>query len=175
MSVLRFEAEGASSLGNARTADPLITIVMSSAIAATPQRVWRAITDPEEILAWDEHRLSAVDPMGGYPKAGEMVRWRYQLGSVPIVMRDQPLDVAPGRKLHSKVTVGPVVYDQTFTLAVEQHEGDEVMTLLGMKLIASNSAAVIGAVIDRFEVRRMTTDRVDATLRAITKYCEGDA
>ena len=148
---------------------------MSSAIAAAPQRVWRAITDPEAILAWDEHRLSAVDSTDGYPKANELVRWRYQLGSVPIVMRDRPLDIAPGRKLHSKVTIGPIVYDQTFTLAVEAHEGDETMTILGMKLIASNSAAVIGAVIDRFEVRRMTTDRVDTTLRAITKYCEGDA
>lgn len=155
--------------------EPLITIVMSCTIAATPRRVWRALTDPEEILAWDEQRLSAVDPTDAYPKAGEALRWRYRVGSVPIVMRDQPLEVAPGRKLHSKISVGPIVYDQTFTLGVEQDEGRGAMTLLGMKLIASNSASVIDAVIDRFEVRRITTDRVDATLRAITRYCEGDA
>lgn len=148
---------------------------MSSAIAATPQRVWRALTDPNEILAWDEHRLSAVDPVDAYPKAGETVRWRYQQGSVPIVMRDQTLEVAPGRKLQSKIHVGSLVFDQTFTLASEQDEGSEVTTMLGMRVVASNSAAVLGAVIDRFEVRRLTADLVDASLRAISKHCEGDA
>ncbi len=173
--MLRFEVEDASSLHHARTADPLITIVMSSAVAAPPQRVWRALTVPAELLAWDEHRLSAVDPIDAYPKAGETVRWRYRVGSVPIVMHDHPLEVVPGRKLHSKVTLGSLVFDQTFTLAVEQDEGNGVTTLLGMKVAASNSAAVVGTVIDRFEVRRMTTDHVDTILRAITKHCEGDA
>ncbi|MDP6980780.1 MAG: SRPBCC domain-containing protein [Myxococcota bacterium] len=175
MSVLRFEVEDASSLHHARTTGPLITIVMSSAVAAPPQRLWRALTVPEELLAWDEHRLSAVDPTDAYPKEGETVRWRYRLGSVPIVMRDKPLDVVPGRKLRSKVALGSLVFDQTFTLAVEQNQGDDVTTLLGMKVAASNSAAVMGTVIDRFEVRRMTADHVDSTLRAITKHCEGDA
>lgn len=154
----------------------LITIVMSSAIAADPQRVWRALTIPDECIAWDEHLLSAVDPMSDYPSPGETVRWRYQMGSIPIVTKDHPIDVVPGRKLHSKVTLGPLHLDQTFTLALEHdstNETDTSKTLLGMKVVTSSSAVVMGAVIDRFEIRRMTVDRVDATLRAVTKWCEG--
>ena len=99
------------------------------------------------------------------------------MGSVPIVMREQPIEVVAGRKLHSKVTLGSLHFDQTFTLNLEHdpaNVGDGTKTLLGMKVVASNSAPVLGAVIDRFEVRRLTVDRVDATLRAITKWCESD-
>ncbi len=151
---------------------------MSSAIAAHPQRVWRALTNASECLAWDENRLSALDATDNYPVVGETVRWRYRLGSIPIVMRDQPVDVVPGSKLRSKVTLGPLRFDQVFSLALEHDPADEaegVKTLLGMKVAASNSAPVLGAVVDRFEVRRITIDHVDGTLRAITKWCEGES
>ncbi len=150
---------------------------MSAAIAAEPPRVWRALTDPSECVAWDENRLSALDSTDGYPDPGETMRWRYRMGSVPIVMREQPIEVVAGRKLHTKVTLGSLHFDQTFTLNLEHDPAsvdDVAKTLLGMKVVASNSAPVLGAVIDRFEVRRLTIDRVDATLRAITKWCESD-
>jgi carbon monoxide dehydrogenase subunit G len=156
----------------------LITIVMSSAISAPPQRVWRALTDPAECIAWDENRLSALDSMDAYPKPGETMRWRYRMGSIPIVMKERPIEVLIGRKFHSKVSLGTIRFDQTFTLALEHDpaEGEGgAKTLLGMKVVASNSAPVLGAVVDRFEVRRITVDRVDATLRAITKWCENNA
>ena len=169
-----FNAEDASSKCDYRTTVSLITIVMSAAIAAEPQRVWRALTDPSECIAWDENRLSALDSTDaagdGYPEPGEAVRWHYRLGSVPIVMREQPIEVVVGRKLHSKVTLGSLHFDQTFTLNLEHDpatDTDGVKTLLGMKAVASNSAPVLGAVIDRFEVRRITVDRVDATLRGV--------
>jgi len=151
---------------------------MSAAIAALPQRVWRALTDPSECIAWDENRLTVLDSgPGGYPEPGQTMRWHYRLGSVPIVMREEPIEVVPGRKLHSKVTLGSLHFDQTFTLNLEHdpaNEADGVKTLLGMKVVASNSAPVLGAVVDRCEIRRITVDRVDATLRAITKWCENN-
>ena len=149
---------------------------MSAAIAAEPQRVWRALTDPSECISWDENRISALDATKSYPVPEETFRWHYRMGSVPIVMREQPLEVVTGRKLHSKVTLGSLHFDQTFTLNIEQDpdsENEGAKTLLGMKVVASNSAPILGAMIDRFEVRRLTVDRVDATLRAITKWCEG--
>ncbi len=162
-----------------RTTVSLITIVMSSAIAVHPRRVWRALTDTSECIAWDENRLSALDATDVYPVVGETMRWRYRLGSVPIVMRDQPIDVVPGIKIQSKVTLGSLRFNQTFSLALEHastdtssDENEGVKTLLGMKVIASNSTPVLGAVIDRFEVRRITIDHVDGTLRAITQWCE---
>lgn len=151
---------------------------MSSAVAAGPQDVWRALTVPGEYMAWDENVLAALDPMDAYPTPGETYRWQVRVGSVPIIMKDQPIEVVPGRKLHSRITLGALHFDQTYTLAVEQDPADTadaIKTVLGMKVVASNTAAVLGSVVDRFEIRRMTADRVDATLRAITKWCESKA
>lgn len=148
---------------------------MSSAISARPGRVWRALTDATECIAWDDYRLSALDSIEAYPKAGEMMRWRYQMGSIPIIMKEVPIEIVPGRKFQSKISIGTIRFEQTFTLALEQDPASPesgAKTLLGMKVVASNSAPVLGAVVDRFEVRRITIDRVDATLRAITKWCE---
>lgn len=156
----------------------LITIVMSSAIAAAPQRVWHALTTPSECLSWHENLLSAIDATDAFPRVGETVRWRYRLGSVPIVMRVEPIEVEREHKLRSKVTLGSLKFDQTFTLAVERDpdaDWGSAKTVLGMKMIASNSAPLLGSILDRFEIRRITADQMDATLRAITKWCEDGA
>ena len=151
---------------------------MSSAIAAAPRRVWRALTTSSECLSWHENLLSAIDATDTFPTVGETVRWRYRLGSVPIVMRVEPIEVERKRRLRSKVNLGPLKFDQTFTLAVERDpdaDWSSAKTVLGMKMIASNSAPLLGSILDRFEIRRITAYQMDVTLRAITKWCEDDA
>jgi len=39
----------------------LITLIMSVVIDADRERVWRALTDPSELVAWDHRIVSAVD------------------------------------------------------------------------------------------------------------------
>ena len=64
-------------------------------------------------------------------------------------------------------------FDQTYTLLPERgNNGDPLRTRLGLKIIASNSVPVIGAIVDRFEVRRLATERIDTTLRSISRWCE---
>jgi hypothetical protein len=161
----------------------LITIVMSATIAADPRRVWRALTSPSECVAWDERLIAPVDPIDRYPQAGEPMRWRCLLGSVPVLLHDEPRAVIPYQKLRSLLAIGSLHFDQTYTLAIEKEraEGGESgpqskapRTRLCMKVTVANSVALVGAIVDRFEVRRMTVDRVDETLRAITKWCENN-
>ena len=161
----------------------MITIVMSATIAADPRRVWRAITSPSECVAWDERLIAPVDPIDRYPQAGERMRWRCLLGSVPVLMHDEPRAVIPYLKLRSQRAIGSLHFDQTYTLALKEEQTDGAepgvpstarRTRLCMKVTAANSVALIDAVVDRFEVRRMTVDRVDETLRAITKWCENN-
>jgi hypothetical protein len=150
---------------------------MSATIAAEPRRVWQAITVPSQCIAWDDQLLALIDPAAKYPTAGEDVRWRFLLRSVQMILDECPIEVVPLRKLRSRLTVGSFRFDQTFTLAAEAEGSPDAgaKTRLGMKIIASNSVPVMGAVVDRFEVRRMTVDRVDSVLRAITKWCENSA
>jgi len=148
----------------------VITIAMAAVIDAEHDRVWRALTDPSELVAWDERILAPVEPPDRYPFSGQHVRWRYRLGSVQLVMHERPLEVVPGERLRTSIQVGSMRYEQTFSVHAEVKAGTR--TRLGMKVVASNSIPLVGEVVDRFEVRRMAVDHIDETLRAVRRWCE---
>jgi hypothetical protein len=85
-------------------------------------------------------------------------------------MHDRPLEIDPQRRLRSRLNVGSMRYERTFNLQPESPD----QTRLSMRLIAPNSIPLLGEVIDRFDVRSMATERVDETLRAVQKWCEGN-
>ena len=101
-------------------------------------------------------------------------RWRFRLGSVPIVMRDQILAADRGDRLVSRITIGSMHFDQTLTFHVDDDETGP-RTRLGMKLVGRNSIAVIGELVPRLDVQKMLIEYVDSTLRQVQKYCEADA
>jgi hypothetical protein len=101
------------------------------------------------------------------------VHWRYRLGSVPVVLHEQPLEVVPDSRLRSSVALGLFRFDETFQLFSEA--GDEDRTRLMLKLVASNSVPVVGGALDRFAVRRLAAEFIDAKLRGVQKWCETPA
>ncbi len=152
----------------------MITIAMATVIGAAHSRVWRALTDPTELVAWDERLLGPVGEPDGYPVSGQHQCWRYRMGKVQLVMHDRPLEVVGEERLRRAISLGSMRYEQTYTLQPEissESRGDR-RTRLGMKVVASNSIPVMGDVVDRFEVRRLTAEYIDTTLRLVQKFCE---
>lgn len=143
---------------------------MSTGVGADRDRVWRALTVPEELLCWDEQLVALLDPVDGYPLAGQQVRWHYRIGTIAVVLRNSPLEVVPRERLRSATAMGLFRFDETFTLG---HEiGDPERTRLQLKLVAANSLPVVGGLLDRFAVRRLAVELVDRKLRSIQKWCE---
>ena len=66
-------------------------------IAATPERVWRALTIPTEVVCWDTGVLEPIDAPSDYPRPGQHVRWRYRFGLLPLTLHDRPTQVEPPR------------------------------------------------------------------------------
>lgn len=143
---------------------------MVAVIGAEHPRVWRALTDPDELVSWHERIIAPVERPDRYPFSGQHVRWRYRLGNVQLVMHDRPLEVVGQERLRASLSVGSMRYEQTFTLQSEP--GPPPRTRLGMRVSAANSIALIGETVDRFEVRRMAAEHIDTTLRALQKWCE---
>ncbi len=143
---------------------------MATVIGARHTRVWRALTDPAELVVWDERILAPLESEDGYPFSGQHMRWRYRIGPIQLVLHDHPLEVSAPEKLRTAISFGSLQYEQTFTLLPE--EGPQPRTRLGMRLVASNSVPVVGSVVDRFSVRRMATEHVDVTLRSLQRWCE---
>lgn len=148
----------------------MITAVMSTVIGAERDRVWRALTLPEEVVRWDERMVAILDSPEGYPRIGEKVRWRYRLGTVPVILTDRPLEVEPGERLRASITVGPIRFDETYTLELENDSPRQ--TRLTLKLSAKNEVPMMGGVVNRFDVRRMATELIDERLRSLQKWCE---
>jgi uncharacterized protein YndB with AHSA1/START domain len=143
--------------------------MMSVLIDSDRSRVWRALTEPDEVVGWDERMLAAVDKPSGYPFAGQHIRWRYRLGSVQVVMHERPREIEPQQRYSSVRSVGSFRFEQTYTLTDEPD--DSPRTRLGMKVVATSQVPVIGEVIDRFGVRKLAAERIDETLRSVKQWC----
>ncbi len=147
----------------------MITLVMSVVIDCDRSRVWRALTDTRELLAWDERVLAPVDTAADYPFAGQRIRWRYRLGSVQVVLHEHPREISEYERLASSLRVGSLRFEQTYTLT--QESNDPARTRLAMKLVTTSSVPVIDDVIDRFDVRKLAAKRIDETLRSVQEWC----
>ena len=151
----------------------MITVAMSTTIDSSRERVWRALTRPGELIRWDERLMELLDPAEDYPSVGRSVRWRYRLGTVPVVLRDDPLEVIPSERLRSALAVGLLRLDETYSLGDEA--GDLERTRLTLRLVSNNSVPVVGGLLDRFAVRRLAADFVDNRIRSIQKWCENSS
>lgn len=165
----------------------LITVALSATIGASQERVWNTLVDPAERPAWDERVLGEVALSHAVGNASDRTRkaqgkqaalrrtsWRFKLGGVPLVMKDEVLKADRHDRLVSRISIGSMHFDQTLTLHSEDDETGP-RTRLGMKLVARNSIAVIGEVVSRLDVQKIVIEYVDTTLRQVQKYCEADA
>ena len=146
---------------------------MSTLISAERERVWRALTTPSELIRWDDQIIALIDPIPDYPQLGQQVRWRYRIGSVPVVVHQTVQEVKPGERLQSAISRGVFCFDETYTLADEAAPPDR--TRLSLKIVASNSAPLVDGSIDRFAIRRLSAELIDLRLRAVQKWCENHA
>jgi len=166
----------------------LITVALSTSIAAPAEAVWHALADPAVRTAWDERILGEValsrrsprrltrtetrpEAPGIPPGPKRRTRWRFRLGNVPLVMQDDVLRADRHDRLISHVSIGSMQFDQTLTFYPNDDETGP-HTRLGMKLVARNSIAVIGEMIPRLDVQKIVIEYVDTTLRQVQKYCE---
>ena len=135
-------------------------------VRAPPGRVWRALSDPAEVVCWESGVSEALDVPAGYPQPGQQARWRSRSGPFR-VLHDRPIEVSAGRKLRSLLSLGPFRYDETYLL--EPLDG-------GCRLTAAlrvwTALALLGPLVDAVYLGRGTRNAFDASLRSIKAWCE---
>jgi uncharacterized protein YndB with AHSA1/START domain len=146
----------------------LITVAMSKVIRSPRARVWRALVSPEELIRWDERRISLEEPVPDYPRPGRSARWRCWLGSVSVVHCEDALEVVPAERLRSAVRLASFEFEETYTLADQPPDS----TRLSLRVVAKNTLPLYGGELDRFDVRRLSAERVDQTLAQLQRWCE---
>ncbi len=141
---------------------------MSKVIRSPRARVWRALVSPDELIRWDERRISLEAPIPDYPTLGRPARWRCLLGSVTVSHCEDPLEVVPAERLRSAVRLASFEFEETYTLLDQVPDA----TRLSLRLVANNTLPMIGGELDRFDVRRLSAERVDQTLAQLQRWCE---
>jgi len=136
-------------------------------IAARPERVWRALTDPAEVVRWDTGIVAPIDAPPDYPRPGQHVRWRYRLGPLPMILHDRPSEVVPVATLRSSIRLGPFDFDETYTLRAEGAK-----TRLTASLSLASAVPVVGSLLERFVGAPLARATVRQSLAAIKGHCE---
>ena len=151
----------------------MITTALAVVVAAERARVWRALTDPAEIVRWDETRTALVDRERSYPQIGERVRWRSKLGTVALVLNETPNEIEPPERFALTCKSGTLRFEQLYLLVGEPADrAQAARTPVSLRLSSRNTLQLIGADIDRFEIRKLLIERTDCSLRALQKWCE---
>lgn len=149
----------------------LITVAMSKVIRSPRARVWRALVSPGELIRWDERRISLEAPVPDYPALGHSARWRCTLGSLTVEHQEDLIEVIPAERLRFAVRLASFEFEETYTLADQAPDA----TRLSLRLIAKNTLPLLGGELDRFDVRRLSAERVDQTLTQLQRWCEAPA
>ena len=149
--------------------DPVITAAMSMVIGITRKEAWCAITDPAQVMRWDESMLALLEGAPDYPQVGQHVRWRYRFRKVPIVLHDRPLEVVLHERLRCSIDLGLFRFEQTYSL----REGVG-RTQVGLRLQTVNSISTLHDEVDRFAVRRIASDFVYSRLQALQTWCNNE-
>lgn len=130
-------------------------------------RVWRALTDPVEVVAWDTGVQAPLDAPPDYPQPGQHVRWSYRLGPLPLTLHDRPSEVVRDETLRSRIRLGPFDFDETYTLEASGPEE----TILSARLAVSSPVPGIGGWLTRTLGARLARSTVRASLAAIRAHC----
>lgn len=146
----------------------MITTALTARVDGARDGVWRALTDPTEIIRWDEAALALLEPAEKWPQEGSPLVWRYKLGAVSLKLRDEPLEIVPGKRLRSAVSLGSFRFEQIWSIA--DGGDDPGSTRLGLSIASRNSVPVLGAELDRFDVRRLAAEYVDGKLRGLRNF-----
>ncbi len=141
---------------------------MSMVIGVTREEAWRAITDPAQVIRWDESKLALLEGAPDYPQVGQHVRWRYRFRQVPIVLHDRPIEVVPHERLRCLIDLGLFRFEQTYSLRAGSGR-----TQVGLRLQTTNSISTLHDQVDRFSVRRIASDFVFGRLHGLQTWCNG--
>jgi len=84
-------------------------------ISAPVERVWRALTIPDEVSAWDG--VVALDVPVDYPQVGQHARWRSAFGPLRLTLHDRICVIDDRRRMAAAIDIGFVHVDEEYRLS----------------------------------------------------------
>ena len=99
---------------------------MSTQIAAPVEKVWNALTVPDEVAVWDG--VSALDVPADYPQVGHHALWRSAFGPLRLTLHDRILVVEERRRMAATIDIGFIHVDEEYRLDPRSEGGTMLVT-----------------------------------------------
>jgi uncharacterized protein YndB with AHSA1/START domain len=148
----------------------LITLAMTTVVAAPRSAVWRALTSPEQIARWRPGVEAMLEAAEEPIRTGRRLRFRCRLHGVPVTLQERAIEIVPGKRLRSDVRFGLFRCEETMTLTPTGPGGGQ--TRVSLRITTPSETPLLGASLDRFAVRRFGTELADTCLHALRDWCE---
>ncbi len=141
---------------------------MGAELRCTPQQVWAALSDPEQIGRWRPGIVREEAQRGRFPDPGAELRYRCRLQGLPVALRIVAREAMAGERLRTELRLGLFRCEEGFRIQAI----DGSRTRVGLKIRTPSEMALVGESLDRFAVRRFATDLASVQLQAIRDWCE---
>jgi hypothetical protein len=106
-------------------------VTVTTDIRCPKQRVWEALTTPEQVREWDGAVPLAIPE--GYPAPGQVALWRTRIGPLQTILKDRIEIVEERTRLRSLIDIALLHLEEDYRL-----EGDgEVTTLVSDNRVSS--------------------------------------
>ena len=99
---------------------------VSTRISAPVERVWRALTDPDEVRVWDG--VVPVDVPVDYPKVGQHALWRSAFGPFRLTLHDRITVVEAMECMAATIDIAFVHVDEEYRLRPTAEGGTMLVT-----------------------------------------------
>ena len=136
---------------------------MTVDIAASVERVWRALVVPDEVVAWDG--VVPLDVPDDYPRTGQHARWSTRMVGVRWTLHDRIVAVDPFERFASEIAVGFVTLHEEYRLRALPADGCELVS----DNVVRSRLPLLGRLADA-----LTRRNVADALERLRLHCERD-
>ena len=101
-------------------------VSVETEIEAPVERVWRALTRPEEVCVWD-----GVVPLEipiDYPNTGQHARWRSAFGPIRLTLHDRVRVIEEARRMVATIDIAFVRVEEEYRLRSTSTDGTTLVT-----------------------------------------------
>ena len=136
-------------------------VTVATVIAAPVERVWRALTVPDQVCAWDG--VFRLDVPDDYPQVGQHARWQSPVGPLQLTLHDRINGIEEGRRMAATIDIAFVHVDEEYSLLPTPGGGTILVTDDDVR------AGIPGL---NWLAVRLTRTNVHASMARLKEYCE---
>lgn len=101
-------------------------VCVSTQIAAPVERVWSALTVPDEVSVWDG--VMALDVPVDYPQVGHHARWQSAFGPLRLTLHDRILVVEEPLRMTATIDIAFIHVDEEYRISPLAEGGTTLVT-----------------------------------------------